>query len=174
MCPVNGFGHEKDFNDLDYFQYKLNKLQGEHPSKILAGGYLEPRPIYTTSSYDKIGNKGRESRSIHLGVDFWLPAATPVHALFDGEVVTAVNDAGDKEYGGLVILRHQEEGLEFYTLYGHLSVDSATRYKLGACLKAGDEIGVLGNWLGEWQLGPTSTFSDHAIHARIIKLIFQE
>ena len=138
-------GHEKDFNDLDHFQYRLNKLQGEHPSKILAGGYLEPRPIYTTSSYDKIGNKGRESRSIHLGVDFWLPEATPVHALFDGEVVTAVNDAGDKEYGGLVIIRHREEGLEFYTLYGHLSVGSATRHKLGVHLKAGDEIGVLGS-----------------------------
>jgi len=145
-------GHEKDFNDLDYFQYKLNTLQREHPSKILAGGYLEPRPIYTTSSYDKIGNNGRESRSIHLGVDFWLPAVTPVYALFDGEVVTAVNDAGDKEYGGLVILSHQEEGLKFYTLYGHLSVDSATRYKVGAQLKAGDEIGVLGNCAenGNW------------------------
>ncbi|MDO6603914.1 aminotransferase class III-fold pyridoxal phosphate-dependent enzyme [Arenibacter palladensis] len=145
-------GHEKDFNDLDYFQYKLNKLQGEYPSKILAGGYLEPRPIYTTSSYDKIGNNGRESRSIHLGVDFWLPASTAVHALFDGEVVTAVNDEGDKEYGGLVILKHQGEGFEYYTLYGHLSVASATRHKVGTFLKAGDVIGVLGNWPenGNW------------------------
>ncbi|NNG08711.1 MAG: aminotransferase class III-fold pyridoxal phosphate-dependent enzyme, partial [Arenibacter sp.] len=141
-------GHEKDFNDLDFFQYKLNALQAEHPSKLLAGGYLEPRPIYTTSSYDKIGNKGRESRSIHLGIDFWLPAATPVHALFDGEVVTAVNDAGDKEYGGLVILRHREEGLEFYTLYGHLSVDTATRHTLGAHINSGDVIGELGDWPG--------------------------
>ena len=141
-------GHEKDFSDLDFFQYKLNALQAEHSSKLLAGGYLEPRPIYTTSSYDKIGNKGRESRSIHLGIDFWLPATTPVHALFDGEVITAVNDAGDKEYGGLVILRHWEEGLEFYTLYGHLSVDTATRHTLGAHLKAGDIIGELGDWPG--------------------------
>ena len=145
-------GHEMDFNDLDFFQYKLNKLQHKHPRRILAGGYLEPRPIYTTSSYDKIGNTGRESRSIHLGVDFWLPASTPVHALFDGEVVTAVNDKGDKEYGGLVILKHQEEGSEFYTLYGHLSVASATRYAVGAKIKAGDVIGVLGNWPenGNW------------------------
>lgn len=141
-------GHEKDFNDLEFFQYKLNALQAEHPSKLLAGGYLEPRPIYTTSSYDKIGNKGRESRSIHLGIDFWLPAATPVHALFDGEVVTAVNDAGDKEYGGLVILRHWEEGLEFYTLYGHLSVDTATRHTLGAHINSGDVIGEFGDWPG--------------------------
>ncbi|MDX1364702.1 MAG: phosphotransferase, partial [Arenibacter latericius] len=51
-------GHEKDYNDLDYFQYKINKLQSQYPSKILAGGYLEPRPVYTASSYDKIGNKG--------------------------------------------------------------------------------------------------------------------
>ncbi|NKI25466.1 aminotransferase class III-fold pyridoxal phosphate-dependent enzyme [Arenibacter sp. 6A1] len=138
-------GHEKDFNDLDYFQYKINKLQGEHPTSILAGGYLEPRPIYTTSSYDKIGNKGRESRSIHLGVDFWLPAETPVHALFDGEVVCAVNNAGDKEYGGLVILKHQVGALEFYSLYGHLSVATATQHTIGAQIKAGDGIGTLGN-----------------------------
>jgi 4-aminobutyrate aminotransferase-like enzyme len=145
-------GHETDFNDLEYFQYKLNKLQREHPSKILAGGYLEPRPIYTTSSYDKIGNKGRESRSIHLGIDFWLPAETPVHALFDGEVVTAVNDEGDKEYGGLVILKHLEEGLEFYTLHGHLSVASALKNKVGTKIKQGGLIGVLGNWPenGNW------------------------
>ncbi|RAJ11663.1 aminotransferase class III-fold pyridoxal phosphate-dependent enzyme [Arenibacter echinorum] len=145
-------GHEKDFNDLDFFQYKLNKLQRKYLANILAGGYLEPRPIYTTSSYDKIGNNGRESRSIHLGVDFWLPASSAVHALFDGEVVTAVNDAGDKEYGGLVILKHQEEGLEFYTLYGHLSVASATKYEVGTKIKAGDVIGVLGNWPenGNW------------------------
>ena len=148
----NWLGHEKDFNDLDYFQYKLKKLQGQYPSKILAGGYLEPRPIYTTSSYDKIGNNGRESRSIHLGVDFWLPANTAVHALFDGEVVTAVNDEGDKEYGGLVILKHQGEGFEYYTLYGHLSVASATRNKVGTYLKAGDVIGILGSWPenGNW------------------------
>ncbi|MCM4167457.1 Acetylornithine/succinyldiaminopimelate aminotransferase [Arenibacter antarcticus] len=146
-------GHEKDFNDLDYFQYKINKLQGEHPAKILAGGYLEPRPIYTTSSYDKIGNKGRESRSIHLGVDFWLPATTPVHALLEGEVVVAVNDTGDKEYGGLVILKHKEARLEFYSLYGHLSVDSATKHKIGDQIVSGQLIGVLGeaqengNWV---------------------------
>lgn len=146
-------GHEKDFNDLDYFQYKINKLQDEYPNKILGGGYLEPRPIYTTSSYDKIGNKGRESRSIHLGVDFWLPAYTPVHTLLEGKVVVAVNDAGDKEYGGLVILKHREGGLEFYTLYGHLSVASVTKHKVGDQIASGQLIGVLGeqpengNWV---------------------------
>ncbi|TMU55647.1 aminotransferase class III-fold pyridoxal phosphate-dependent enzyme [Flagellimonas algicola] len=145
-------GHQQEFNDLDFLQFRLEQLQKEHPKKIIAGGYLEPRALYGTSSYDKMGNSGRESRTVHLGVDFWLPANTPVHALFDGEVVTAVNDAGDKEYGGLVILKHQVNSLEFYTLYGHMTVASATKNKVGDTLKKGDCIGFLGNYPenGNW------------------------
>jgi len=145
-------GHQNDFNDLDFFQFKINKLQETVPSKILAGGYCEPRPLYTSSSYDKIGNQGRESRSIHIGVDFWLPANTAVHALFDGEVITAVDDCGDKEYGGLVILRHNTDDFEFFTLYGHLTVASATQHAIGDIIKKDIPIGELGNFPenGNW------------------------
>ena len=145
-------GHQQDFNDLDFFQFKINKLQAKQSNKILAGGYLEPRPLYTSPTYDKIGNKGRESRTIHLGVDFWLPANTPVHTLFGGEVVTAINDAGDKKYGGLIILKHKVENVVFYTLYGHLTIASATRKKVGEQIKKGDCLGHLGNYPenGNW------------------------
>ena len=145
-------GHEKEFNNLDLFQFKINQLQKEVPDKIIAGGYLEPRPIYTSAEYDKIGNSGRESRTIHLGVDFWLPENTAVHALFDSEVMIAVNDAGDKEYGGLVVLKHHIQDLEFYTLYGHLSIKSATKNIVGTIIKKGEKIGNLGNHLenGNW------------------------
>jgi 4-aminobutyrate aminotransferase-like enzyme len=119
---------------------------------VIAGGYLEPRSVYTSSEYDKTGNSGRESRTIHLGIDFWLPAHTPVHALFDGEVVTAVNDAGDKEYGGLVILKHTVGDLVFFTLYGHNTVKSALQHKVGDIIKKGDKIAELGNYPenGNW------------------------
>lgn len=145
-------GHQQDFNNLELFQYKIDRLQKQQPDKIIAGGYLEPRPIYTSTAYDKIGNNGRESRTIHLGIDFWLPAFTPVHALLDGEVVTAANDAGDKEYGGLVILKHLIEKLEFYTLYGHNTVASALQHKVGDIVKKGDKITELGNYPenGSW------------------------
>ena len=145
-------GHQEEFNNLDVFEFKINQLQKKNPNKILASGYLEPRPLYAPNSYDKIGNYGKESRTIHLGIDFWLPSQTPVHALFDGEVVTAVNDAGDKEYGGLVILKHQKNNFEFFTLYGHLSVESATKHKVGDLIKKGEKIGALGNSLenGNW------------------------
>ncbi len=145
-------GHQQDFNDLDLFQFKINKLQVTHPNKIIAGGYLEPRAIYTSSTYHKTGNYGKEHRTIHLGVDFWLPANTPVHALFDGQVVTAVNDKGNKAYGGLVILKHEVEGFEFFTLYGHNTVASVLKHKVGDIIKKGDKISELGNYPenGNW------------------------
>lgn len=138
-------GHQKEFNDLELFQFKIDQLQKSIPNKIIAGGYLESRPIYTSTEYDTIGNNGRQSRTIHLGIDYWLPARTPVHALFNSEVVIAVNDAGNKEYGGLVVLKHQIERLTFYTLYGHLTVASATQYTVGDTIKKGEKIGELGN-----------------------------
>ncbi|MGV8946778.1 MAG: aminotransferase class III-fold pyridoxal phosphate-dependent enzyme [Lutibacter sp.] len=138
-------GHQEEFNDLDFFEYKINKLQAKNSSKIIAGGYLELRPIYTSIAFDTIGNSGRESRTIHLGVDFWLPNSTPVHALFDGEVVTAVNNAGNKLYGGLIILQHKVEDFTFYTLYGHLSIESVSTKKIGDKIKKDFVVGYLGN-----------------------------
>ncbi|MBV1923770.1 MAG: aminotransferase class III-fold pyridoxal phosphate-dependent enzyme, partial [Flavobacteriaceae bacterium] len=139
-------------NNLDLFQFKIEQLQKTIPNKILAGGYLEPRPIYTSTEYDRMGNSGKESRSIHLGIDFWLAQSTPVHTLLDGKVIIAVNDKGNKEYGGLVVLEHQTEEFKFYTLYGHLSVESATKNKVGDTLKKGTLIGKLGNYPenGNW------------------------
>ena len=145
-------GHQEDFNNLDLFQFKIDQLQKEIPNKIIAGGYLEPRAIYTSNTYDKVGNHGKESRSIHLGVDFWLPAKTPVHALFDGEVVIAVNDKGDKEYGGLVVLKHQQKDFHFYTLYGHNTIESVLKHNIGDNIIKGEKIAELGNYPenGNW------------------------
>lgn len=138
-------GSSSDFNDLDFFQFKIDRLQKEKPDKILAGGYGEPRPLYTASTYEREGNNGPESRTVHLGIDFWLVEGTPVHALFDGEVHTATNDEGYKEYGGLIILKHIENGITFYSLYGHLSTNSVEAFQAGDRIKKGDQVGLLGN-----------------------------
>jgi 4-aminobutyrate aminotransferase-like enzyme len=72
--------------------------------------------------------------------------------LFDGEVITAIDDNGDKEYGGLVILKHTIDNLEFYTLYGHLTVASAIKNKIGDTIKKGEKIAELGDYPenGNW------------------------
>jgi len=145
-------GLQSEFNDLDLFQFKIDQLQKLVPNKIIAGGYLEPRSLYTSSAYDKIGNMGVERRSIHLGIDFFLPEQTPVHALFDGTVVIAVNDEGDKEYGGLIIIQHRFNDFNFYSLYGHLTVASVEGKEIGHSVKKGDCIGHLGTYPenGNW------------------------
>jgi len=137
--------HIQDMNNLDFFQFKLDQLQKQHPDKVIAGGYLEARSLYTSNAYDKIGNYGRESRTIHLGVDFWLASGTPVHAMLEGEVVVAVHEEGNKAYGGLIILKHKTPDFDFYTLYGHLSQKSIAEKQLGQNLKKGDCIGFLGS-----------------------------
>jgi 4-aminobutyrate aminotransferase-like enzyme/Ser/Thr protein kinase RdoA (MazF antagonist) len=137
-------GHESDSSDLDLFQFKMERLQSKVPDKLIAGGYLEPRALYGTAAYEKRGNFGMENRTIHLGIDYWLPAGEPVHALFEGEVMTSVNDAGDKEYGGLVVLRHRAGDLEFFSLHGHLDPNSILHLEAGMTVAKGSRIGVLG------------------------------
>ena len=137
-------GNYAEFNDLDAFQFKLQQLQKEHPGKLIAGGYLEPRSLYTSDDFDTMGNYGRESRTIHLGIDFWLPAETPVHVPFDGVITTVTNNNKYKEYGGLIIVKHQIEAIEFYTLYGHLSLASLTNKKVGDTVQKGSCLGFLG------------------------------
>ena len=145
-------GGRNEIEDLDVFQFKIDKLQKEQTKKIIAGGYLEPRSIYTSDNYEKIGNYGTENRTIHLGIDFWLPPGTKVSAMFDGEVVTAINDKGHKEYGGLVILKHRIEDIIFYTLYGHNTVESVLKNEIGSKVKKGEIIAEIANYPenGNW------------------------
>jgi 4-aminobutyrate aminotransferase-like enzyme/Ser/Thr protein kinase RdoA (MazF antagonist) len=145
-------GDREAASDLQLFQFQLERLQAEVPDLLIAGGYLEPRALYKTSAYERQGNSGKENRSIHLGIDFWVPADTPVHALFDGEVICAVNNAGDKEYGGLIILKHRENDLVFYTLHGHQSIASVEQLNAGDQLKKGQVLSRVGTYPenGNW------------------------
>lgn len=145
-------GNKASFNDLENFSFKIAQLQQEFPSKLIAGGYIEPRPLYTANTYEREGNQGNENRTVHLGVDFWLPAGTAVQSIFEGKVFAAVDDAGYKEYGGLVILEHKTRNLSFFSLYGHLSVESALKHKKGDWIKKGDLLGNLGTPVenGSW------------------------
>ena len=137
-------GHETEYNDNDLMEFKLNRLALNNPDCIVAGGYLEPRPIYTTDAFKSQSNNGNVHRTVHLGIDLWLPALTPVHSLFDATVEIALNAIGNKDYGGLLILKHDFEGLTFFTLYGHQSSSSVAIWKKGDKIKKGEKISELG------------------------------
>lgn len=141
---------EAEFNNPTFFEAQLLEIQNQHPNKIIAGGYLEKRALYTSDIYE--AENSSEKRNIHLGVDFWLPEKTAVHSILEGKIVCAIHQKDLKGYGGFIILKHQINQVEFYTLYGHLSKESTLKHSIGNILKVGDNIGDLGNYSenGEW------------------------
>jgi 4-aminobutyrate aminotransferase-like enzyme/Ser/Thr protein kinase RdoA (MazF antagonist) len=138
-------GNYSEYKSTPIFTTKINQLQAENADKLLAGGYLEARPLYSTKAFEIEGNNGAEYRTVHLGLDFWTKESTPVHALFDGEVVVSVFSFADKDYGGLIVLKHKmDKNNVFYTLYGHLSNMSVITAPLGKTFKKGKKVGELG------------------------------
>lgn len=146
-------GSENEYNDLEFTSFKISRLQKEKPKALFAGGYLEIRPFYSTNAYKKEGNSGPEYRTTHLGVDFWVKENTPIHAPFDGEVLSIYNNGNNKDYGPTLILQHKTDaGIPFYTLYGHLSESSLELVEKGQKINKNDLIAYVGdaNENGDW------------------------
>ncbi len=139
-------GHEFEFQDLELTSFKLARLRKEQPNSILAGGYSEVRPIYTSNAYRKEGNNGPEDRACHLGVDFWVDAGTEIHA-FEKAVVYSIYDNNiHKDYGPTVILEHTtSDGDVYYSLYGHLARKGLNLFQKGEEIAKGDLIGYAGD-----------------------------
>ena len=140
--------------DLKLFKFKLDELQARYPDKILAGGYLEPRFLDNPGSCEKEGNNGNELQSIHLGADFWLPAGTAVHAVYEGKVVVSTHQSEAGQFGGLIVLRHRANSFDFYILYAHLSAASIENVSVGETIKPGERIGLLGETFENGQVSP--------------------
>lgn len=114
-------------------------------AKIGVGRYNEPRLVYTDTHYQSANNSYEETRTIHLGIDLFKEAGTHVYAPLDGEVYATHNSDDSQSFGGLIILKHQAGDVSFFTLYGHLSRDSASGCEVGQRVKAGQQIGTLGD-----------------------------
>ncbi len=113
--------------------------------KVSIGRYDEPRLLYTTPLFALGGRPIDEHRTIHIGLDLFMPPGTPVYAPLDGVVHACHDNAALLDYGPLIILRHStDDGLEFFTLYGHLSRESLVGQYPGRVVKAGDKIATLG------------------------------
>jgi len=129
-------------NADDFETYIENYLAGNN-SKVAFGGYNEERNLYKRSTIFKAIDI--EERNIHIGLDLWIKAGTPVLAALDGKVHSfKFNDAlGD--YGPTIILEHNIENQVFYTLYGHLSLESIADIQIGTDCKKGQQIATLGD-----------------------------
>ncbi|EDZ46354.1 aminotransferase, class III family [Rhodobacterales bacterium Y4I] len=118
----------------------------EDNGRIWLGYYHEPRLIYTDAAFRKGPWKASNWRTVHLAVDAFAPAGTPMFAPLRGEVYAAEYRDGHLDYGGVVILRHETPaGDSFYTLYGHLDPECLTRLKPGDMVEKGEEFCRLGD-----------------------------
>jgi murein DD-endopeptidase MepM/ murein hydrolase activator NlpD len=121
----------------------INNHLNKHKALVAYGGYLEIRNIYKRSHH--FHGQAEKERNIHLGMDLWCKAGTPIYAPLDGIVHSFNNNINYGDYGPTIILKHIISGVEFYTLYGHLSLDSIKNLKVGKVFKQGDNIGTLGD-----------------------------
>ena len=110
-------------------------------SRYGIGGYNEHRTIYNRSAHF---STGEEPRRLHLGVDIWGTAGTPVYNFYDAEVHSFQNNDQFGDYGGTIILKYNLDGLILYALYGHLSVASLSGLSIGKVIPGGQNFAFLG------------------------------
>lgn len=138
-------GNNHNFDDQRRFAKHFQRLLEDKNIDIGIGGYGEIRPFYTTDAYQVIGNHGLQWRTVHLGLDIWDVAETPVYAPLDGIIHSFKNNNQDRDYGGTIILEHQiSDHFTFYTLYGHLSVASLKGLVIGQTIQKGEQIATFG------------------------------
>jgi len=128
-----------DLSDTSYFTRFVFDILHQNEVPVGIGRYNEDRIIYQRS-----GLFGTE-RSIHLGVDIFAAAGTPIFAPLAGRVHSFQNNDNFGDYGPTIILEHNVDGEIFYTLYGHLSIDSIRNLRVGQSFNAGETLGYMGD-----------------------------
>lgn len=132
-----------DLTDAAAFENYIENYLSANNAKVAYGGYLEIRNLYKRSTVFK--NDKTDGRNIHIGLDLWIKAGTPVLAALDGKIHSFQNNTALGDYGPTIILEHEIEGQKFYTLYGHLSLESLENKSIGQFVKQAETIATLGS-----------------------------
>jgi len=106
-------------------------------SKLLYGGYLEHRGIYTSNHFKSA------SRDFHLGIDVWAPADSPLYAPCDMVLHSMAYNGAALDYGYTLI--YYIAKIDCHLLLGHLSKSSLEDKEVGMRVKGKSLIATLGN-----------------------------
>jgi 4-aminobutyrate aminotransferase-like enzyme/Ser/Thr protein kinase RdoA (MazF antagonist) len=110
------------------------------------GRYNEARLIYTAGHFEAPADEMPEVRTVHLGIDLYLPASSQIYAPLDGQVHSFHNNSDPLDYGPTIIIEHQtDDGDNFYTLYGHLSPDSLNGLQTSMPIEKGQSLARVGS-----------------------------
>ncbi len=120
----------------------VDQTRAEKKIRVAYGGYLEKRNLYGVSGHF---HNEKENRNCHLGVDLWTEAGTPVYTAFEARVHSFGFNNQQLDYGGAIILEYDLKNVQFYALYGHLSLSSLTGLQKNNILSAGFAFATLGD-----------------------------
>lgn len=126
----------------DHHAYLQKFLKGHH-ARVAYGGYLEKRPLYDRSDYFQADDP-KDKRNIHLGIDLWCDSGTNILSPLEGEVHSFQVNKNFGDYGPTIVLQHTIQNEKFFTLYGHLSLESLEDKQVGKKVIAGQVIAKLG------------------------------
>ena len=125
---------------------RLNEAMKSAGAQVGIGRYDEARYLYTTPAFATGNGPADEHRTIHLGIDLFVEAGTPVYAPLAGTLHACANNTAPQDYGPVIILKHAtDEGQTFYTLYGHLSKESLEGLSPGKSIAQGERIAAIGS-----------------------------
>jgi 4-aminobutyrate aminotransferase-like enzyme/Ser/Thr protein kinase RdoA (MazF antagonist) len=131
--------------ERDNLAATIERVIREAGAQAAVGGYDEPRMLYAAPAFGADAHPTAERRTVHLGLDVWLPAGAPVYAPLAGTVRVLADNAARLDYGPLVILEHTTgDGDTFFTLYGHLDRWCLENLTAGQAVAAGERIGTVG------------------------------
>lgn len=142
FSSVNTELQPEDVNDTEKFSDWVSRKLKDNHCRYGIGGYMEHRTLYARS---ELFNTGEEPRRLHLGIDIWAEAGTPVYAPLDGAIHSFADNDRFGDYGPTIILQHQFDGLELYSLYGHLNRECLTDLSVGDRVTKDQQIAVFGN-----------------------------
>ncbi len=130
-------------SDVQQFaNWVTQKLAANH-CRYGIGGFMELRTIY--DNREQFATDGQERRNLHLGVDIWGDADTPVYAPLPGRIHSFQDNNHFGDYGPTIILEHDLDGLTLYSLYGHLSRKNLIGLEVGQPVTEGQLIANFGN-----------------------------
>jgi 4-aminobutyrate aminotransferase-like enzyme/Ser/Thr protein kinase RdoA (MazF antagonist) len=114
-------------------------------AKVGVGRYDEPRLLYSSALFGNNADPTEQRRTVHLGIDLFAPPGSNVRAPLDGVIHTVADNQALLDYGPVVIVRHAAgDGVEVFTLYGHLSRESIAHLSAGQRVAKGQILARLG------------------------------
>ena len=129
------------YSNTQLFSNYIESLLKKNNCRYGIGGYNELRTIYAASAhFDDAG----EPRRLHLGIDIWGEAGTPVFAFMGGRVHSVAFNDNRGDYGATLVLQHQLEGVSFHTLYGHISLADIEDFNAAHYVTRGQQIAHFG------------------------------